>query len=464
MLVCKRGALRLQILSGGYVRPCEFMVNPEQAKEYGSLLESSLYEIYHSAKANNLREMVSEGKNFKYCRQDVCRNLAIGGTDFLQTVDKIPEYPWELNLAYDTTCNYRCKSCVFCKYPKEQKEVIAKIEEGIRPALPYAKKIIANGCGELFASESIMRLLAEWNPVWPAEECSVILQTNGSLFDEIHWKKIDNIKKYYVDAQITIHSFNESTYRFLSGTTQSVERVVENLHFVNGLRKEEIINHFEIATVVQERNFRELPEFVERCINEFDADTVRIRGFEPWGACDKNVEWFFNVRNPLHPYYEEYLEVMQHDIMKHPKVLNWMGYSESLQGDIPAKSSYECLKLFYLHDEPIDAIKDYLQNYNVTGIVLYGISEMAQILYRLFKRAEINVDFILDKYSPREVWNELEVKRPSQELLGNMNGQAVLITLLNKAVYIKADLEKAGYNGKFLELDRMLKLNKGGND
>lgn len=455
MKVCKRGALHLQIMHGGFVRPCEFMVSPDEACNFGSLLESDLYEIYHGKPAEELRELIANGKNFQYCRKDVCRNLASGNTDFMTEVDSIPEYPWELNLAYDTTCNYKCTSCIFHKYPRENAEVLHTIEEKVRKALPYVKRLIANGCGEVFASKSMMNLLAEWEPISPPEECCVELQTNGSLFNEENWKKIERIGRFYLDVEITIHSFHEKTYQYLSGTKLPIQNLIDNLHFVKKLRREGIINRLELATVVQEQNFREMPEFVRRCLDEFEADLVRIRGFEPWGAMDKNVEWFFNVRNPKHPYYEEYLEVMRDPIFEHPKVLNWMGHSQSLQGEIPAKANFDILRKWHLAEHPEEKVKNYLKERNQQGVVIYGLCEMADIVANVFECAGIEVVGIMDKYTPRDSWRNKKIQRPTREVLQAMS-DIIFIAIANKAEYVEQDLRREGFKGDILKLEELL--------
>ena len=74
---------------------------------------------------------------------------------------------------------------------------------------------------------------------------------------------------------ITVLSFEEEIYRELSGTALPISNLIDNLHFVKSLREKGIINYFEIATVYQEKNFRELPEFARRCIEEFNVDCVR---------------------------------------------------------------------------------------------------------------------------------------------------------------------------------------------
>lgn len=455
MKVCKKGALYLQIMQGGLVRPCDFTVSPDEARNFGSLMEKDLYEIYHGKQAEELRKLIENGKNFNYCRQDVCRNIASGNTDFMVDIEELPDYPWALNLAYDTTCNYQCKSCIFHKYPRPSKDTLQVIEEKLKPALPHVKHLITNGCGELFASASIMKILAEWEPISPIEECCVELMTNGSLFNEKNWKKIENIGRFYVDVEITIHSFDEKTYQYLSGTKMSIQNIIDNLHFVKDLRQRNVINRLELATVVQERNFRELPEFTHRCLEEFDADLVRIRGFEPWGAMNKDIEWFFNVRNPFHPYYEEYLDIMKDPVFQNPKVFDWMGHSSSLQGDLPSKANYEMLKTWHLADNPGEILMKYLQDKQIHGIIFYGISEMGNLMFKEFAKCGIKVTGILDKYTPAESWNSLQVIRPTKEVLPDLK-EAVFITLLNKAEFIEKDLRRDGYTGTIIKLQDIL--------
>lgn len=456
MKICKRGGLHLQIMKDGYIRPCEFLVSPSQAKEYGSLLDNSIYEIYHSSIAGNLRNMICDGKNFEYCRQDVCRNIATKKNDFIVSIDEIPEFPWELNLAYETVCNYKCMSCNFYNNEPEPDWKIEKIENELRKALPYTRKIIANGCGEVFASKSIMKILAEWDPIYSDSECIVELQTNGSLFNKQNWEKIANIARFYLDVEITIHSFDEKTYQLLSGTSLPISNLIDNLKFVKSLRDQGIINNLELATVVQEKNFMQMPEFTRRCIEEFGADKVRIRGFEPWGAMDRDIEWFFNVRNPLHPYYDEYVKVMSDPIFKNPKVLNWMGHSSSLQGEIPSKAYYNILKKWHICSDPVKKLRSYMDNKGILSVALYGISEMTDIFYKIFVDSGIDVKYVIDKYSPLTEWRKIPVIRPIKKDSSVIDSEGIIIMLFNKKEYIKNDLKKLGYEENVIELDDVL--------
>lgn len=95
-------------------------------------------------------------------------------------------------------------------------------------------------------------------------------------------------------AYIIVHSFEEDIYQFLSGTSlYPVSNEINNLYFIKSLREWDIINYFDIATVVCERNFREMAEFVKKSLEWFEPDKIRLRFFEPYRVRDKAVGWFY---------------------------------------------------------------------------------------------------------------------------------------------------------------------------
>ena len=279
------------------------------------------------------------GGDFSRCHVYDCPYLANGTVkDHLIDIDELPEYPDSLYLAHEETCNYRCVFCNSRTDPKGDPTYLnacyESIYEKLKPVLPHVKKIGANGRGEVFTSKRILKILSEWKPLAPVEECSASLETNGSLFDAEHWAQISNLGQYNFRVAITVASFDEYTYQLLSGTKLPISKLISNLHFVKGLREQGIINHLEIATVVQERNFFQMPDFVRRCIEEFGADTVRLRHYIIQHSDSPVRDWFTDMRNPYHPHYAEFRKVMQNPIFKHPKVRDWSGGRDSETPDI----------------------------------------------------------------------------------------------------------------------------------
>ena len=399
MKLCKRAVEFVQITNeDGAVRQCSWLYD---GGIIGHLTKNSMEEIDHSPAANLIHEMHACGDHSN-CNPNQCPFVANDIVDEMSIeIDEIPRVPYSLYLAYENTCNYRC---VMCDIPnsmtradvKAREEKLNKIDEELRKILPYVKQISANGLGELFVSKHILKLLSEWKPLADPSEVSVVLETNGSLFDEEHWKQIENLGQYNLSVAITVLSFENAIYQKLSGTKQPVEKLVENLHFVKSLREKDVINHLEIATVFQEGNFRQLPEFARRCVEEFGADSVRLRPFDPW-AGEGLKEWFMDVRNAYHPYHQEFLEIMKDPIFKHPKVHDWSGGLESGLGPEPYK---KLRTSYHLMEQILDPqlLPAKLKEIGADGkkIVIYGMTIVGKALISRLKN-EYEIPYSLDR-------------------------------------------------------------------
>lgn len=465
MKICKRGLSFFQVIDAhGNCRTCCWMKN----NYIGNLLDCNIEQVYHGKLAQQIREKLGE-ENYELCPIDNCPYLANGTIkEQLVEVDEIPKYPTELYLAYEGKCNYQCTCCTSYKNMEETKAQdwsanYDVIERQIKEVLPYVKKISANGRGELFCSNRMLSLLREWRPLAPKGEISVTLETNGSLFNETNWKKIENLGQYYLKVAITVMSFQEDAYQYLSGTKLPVTNIINNLHYVKSLREKGIINELEVATVLQERNFREMPEFTRRCIEEFGVDSVRIRPIMPGGPLDPSIQWFMDVRNPYHPYYAEYKNIMKDPIFSNPKVLLWSGNCDSEREKIPgaeasalAKKQEKMLSIIeniLLDTQFVDKLKNYLTQMNADSLAIYGAGRVAQTIVTLNRiNGNLDIKYLIDKYSSKEIVGGYSVIRP--EAIGDQNqiSEAVLITVLSGEKEIEKELQRLGYNGKFFTI------------
>lgn len=463
MKMCWRILNNVQVMNyKGDVRLCCWI----RDNVIGSLSNQSMNEIYHSEHAEYLRGKLMD-QDYSLCNIDACPYLAMNDMEHnLAEVDEIPEYPEELYLAFENVCNYSCTSCTVHKSMagakrEDVEKSCDKVEEQLRKILPYVKKVGANGLGELFVSKRILRLLGEWKPVAPADEVSVNLETNGSLFDEAHWKQIENLGQYHLRVAITIMSFEEPTYQYLSGTKLPISQLENNLRFVKSLREKGIINHLQLATVVQESNFRMLPEFTRRCLEEFGADSVRLRPFEPWGNKAPEIEWFADMRNPRHPYYEEYKMVMKHPIFRHPKVLDWSGGRDTFS---LRDSPYRASRLSHLVEEiladivlNIDSLIERLKAGMTKGspVVIYGLGNVGRVLTKQLSEKGIGQAYILDRNKPCNPYSDVKVYslEESQDLDKDVD---VLITPIRDMECIRNDLKALGYNGRIMSVLELL--------
>lgn len=460
MKICGRGVNFIQVINAeGDVRTCSWMNNCM----IGNLLEEDLEEIQHGKKAKEIRQTLVDG-SYRYCVKDNCPYLANGNMeDILIDIDEIPDYPSELHLAYEGVCNYNCTCCTSHEHMEmTKKHDYSKnydlLEEKLKQILPYVKHIGANGRGELFASKRILKLLQEWTPIAPPEEISVELETNGSLFDERHWKQIENLGQYHLSVYITVMSFQEDVYQHLSGCNYPISKIEDNLRFVKQLREKGVIDYLELATVLQEENFREMPEFTERCIREFGADCVRIRPVMPGGRYDAGIQWFMDVRNPEHPYYEQYVKVMKNPIFRHPKVLLWSGDLASTRGKHPGvKSGWIQRAADRMLDDPgymQSVLEKAVRNKEgVPEISLYGIGTLGKLFLKL-NGGQVNVKKIYDKNSRIRAYEDIPVEKPEME---TKNQDTVLVTVYEAFEQIRQNLREVGFEGEIVDLYELIK-------
>lgn len=403
--VCQRGWEYAQIWSKeGEVSVCSWgALNYKPS--IGRLSEKSIEEIWHGDDAKIFRESLLDG-SYRFCEKEKCPWIANGTLEeHMIEVDGVADYPAEVSLSYERMCNYDCTCCETRNYTEgkepDAEEKRNKIENELKKFIDNVHTISANGRGELFTSPHIMKMLAEWKPNRPGEEIHVVLETNGSLFDEAHWKKIENLGQYDLKVSITLMGIKEDTYQFLSGCKYPISKMIDNLKFVSELRKKGIVNDYEIGTVIQERNFREMPELTRRCIEEFGVDRVRHRPYFPWGEKYTPTEkWFFDIRNPFHPYYPEYKKIFTDPIFQHPKVLMWSGEELSNQGRDPGEKdrmNFDVIKEIAANEELPDRLRAFYEKNKIAKIVLYGFGYVGQAFLNVNLRSHfIEISQIID--------------------------------------------------------------------
>lgn len=450
MKLCERIVNWVQIIDyKGTVRLCGWIND----NIVGNLSDNSMEEIFHGRHAEELRKKLA-CNDYSSCLIDACPYLAMNTiNDNLIEIDEIPRYPEKICLAFEEVCNYKCISCttpmVMQKQKKKKEEVEAGydvIEEQLNKVLPYVKNISTNGRGEIFASKRILKILSEWKPLAPKEEITVELESNGSLFDEKHWKQIENLGQYNVRVAITVMSFEEDIYQVLSGCQLPIGQIEKNLRFIKELREKGIINYFEIATVVQDRNFRTLPEFARRCVEEFGADYVRLRPYMPWGSQAPHIEWFMDVRNPKHPYYNEYKKVMKNPIFKHPRVHDWSGgHDSAISKEFPYRIDAIKKKIILEALENSELFLSKIGLDKSTSFVIYGLGEIGRLVVKIADKQNHQLKYIIDEYSSLKSYEDKFIYKLS-ELSDIEKDILVIVTPLSDTITIKKVLLDNGYN------------------
>lgn len=370
--------------SEGNICLCPWM-DPKKAC-IGNLIRDKVEDAYNGDYANYLRTTM-DNQTFEFCRPEACPYLQNNDLEEISPEEyelrkKDTYNPVIFNMAYDSVCNQSCETCrksVFIP-PKGYGEQMQIIQDKLAPYLDTAELITASGHGDPFASKYMMSVLENLHPAKP--DCKILLETNGVFFDEQHWKRIEHLGKFHLEIVVTTNSFDPFTYRHIS-RGGNYEKVMHNLEIMSELRRTGEINYLTHSFVIQDRNFREIPDFIARSFRDYAFDQVVLKPVYQWGTMDEEVYWFKDVLNPCHPYHEEYLEILQDPVFDDPRVYNFGGDTEHTARPYPVKSKEELL--------PVQILPG-------SRVVVYGAGQIGrEIVRRLRESHDCNVVLWVDK-------------------------------------------------------------------
>lgn len=327
MRFCNRPYDHLHLTHGGKTYCCSWA----SKREIGNLSRQSVQEICESPDAQALRESI-ENQSFEYCLKTSCPFLSndtlpdLSPEDFRKEVEsRAGKPPTNFNIAYDYTCNHACPSCRngLFKTDSSYRDLMGVMEEKLLPYLGNAKFMEACGNGDVFSSKYMMSMLSKVKP--SDRNCEISLETNGVLVKR-NWDKVQHLEEYQLTVIVTPNSFERATYTQLSGGFDNLDVTLESLDFLCSLRQAKRLKNLIITMVVQPANFREVPSFVQTCLDRFKADKIQLRPLLPWFTLFHDLNFSQqDLTNPKHPDHAEFVSVMNHPVCQHPKVFHWSG-------------------------------------------------------------------------------------------------------------------------------------------
>lgn len=452
---CSRPFDFLHLDPNGGVRICSW-----SDEKIGDLLKEDLEDIWNGEQADKIRESIIDG-SYKYCRATSCPYLENDSLPYIteeemkhKAVKK--ERPVNFNVACDFTCNHSCPSCRDSVFVGDAayKENLQTVIDKIIPYLNSADTFSTCGNGDVFSSPQMFSMLERLQP--EKEDLTISIETNGALFDEQHWKKIEHLAKYKIRVAVTPNSFEPKTFKYLNGGHNTYDKVIQNLYFMRDLRRKGLISFLEISMVMQDRNFWELPEFVERCLNDFEADMVTVKPLYHWFGLSEDMYWYKDVLNPKHPYHKEYLEMIEAPILNDERVFFWGAKNLHKEQEHPAYRYKEYLtivtKLLEMEDSE-EKIKNYFEKLNASSIYIYGDTELSIILCRILDKAVPVRSFIA-----RDTDKESICGKPVLRLCEYESEKEDVVLVLNYHFFknIKRDLDFRGFKGRAVGLDQFI--------
>lgn len=294
----------------------------------GDLGKQDFASVWNGQKIKEIRQSILHG-SFLYCDKNLCPEIQSGNLhdrsyifktsykEYLTYEDGVvPHGPKIVYFSEDQTCNLACPTCRtdYISLGEDVLEHLKQTREGFLTELlrdveslnicssgdPFSSKIYRDF---LFNFEGRKRPLLKIN-----------LNTNGVLLTKEVFKKMEKIHSNLGSIFISLDAARESTYKIVrrGGDWQ---KLLKNIEYLVQMRREGIIEHLQLDFVVQDHNFREMPEFV-KLAKELGVDKVYFQRVSNWGTFNKDEFSQRNILSPKHPQHNLFKDICLHPLMR----------------------------------------------------------------------------------------------------------------------------------------------------
>lgn len=279
-------------------------------EDYKLIHHLSAWEIWNHPIFQKLRIAILNGDYNTYCKK--CSRITAGHLEqfkmpWMKPIMELP--PKRIWLEHDRTCNLKCPTCrgEFTSFEEKQKFRDEKVFEICREFLPTAEELVLMSSGEPLVSPSSLDIL-EMSKDYP--NLKVELFSNAVLL----MKKWDILpQKQIWKFNLSIDAATKETYEIVRFPSKW-EHIYETLEFVSTLGKVVQLNF-----VVQEANFREIPQFIQMCIDFGFQHAHLAQVLKVWHSDE--LYNHMNICDPKHPDHQELLDVLKHPLLRHPITL-----------------------------------------------------------------------------------------------------------------------------------------------
>jgi len=327
----------------------------------GNCLKQSIEEVWNSPTAQKIRRSILDG-SFRYCTHEECPLIQ---SDTLPDCDDVSDprerriidegiiapqgLPTFFNFCYDESCNLSCPSCrqtairwtAGPEFEKRQRiqHVLTKWLFGY----PHSEHVRVNitGSGDPFSSRLFFDLLTTLDGR-DFPNVTFDLQTNGVMFTPKYWEKIARLHGNIGEVIVSFDAATPATYAY-TRRGGNWNQLLENVRFLDALRSDGKIRGLRIDFVVQQRNYREMPGFVEFGRTFPHIDKVVFSLITDWGTYPPAEFRRHAVWKRDHPEFPAFLEVLRHPVLGDPKVYlaNLTEYRRlALMEEAPARASW----------------------------------------------------------------------------------------------------------------------------
>jgi molybdenum cofactor biosynthesis enzyme MoaA len=300
----------------------------------GNLLYSEGAEdVWNSPVAQEIRRSVLDG-DYSYCSRTLCglikedllpRNEDITDPALRDVIDnhltKLEAGPSTVQLSHDPSCNLACPSCrseIITLKNTELGTYEAARDRVVMPLLARTKgTVMLSGGGDPFASKHYRSILAGLNAETD-KDLTIALLTNALVLTPKQWDEFKGAHPLIRSILVSVDAARPETYAYVR-RPGNFTRLMPNLEFLAEQRRAGAFGLFGLCFVVQERNFREMPEFVELG-KKLGVDAIWFQRLVNFGTFDEQGLRDADVGDPNHAHHEEFTQILQDPRLKDPSV------------------------------------------------------------------------------------------------------------------------------------------------
>ena len=232
-------------------------------------------------------------------------------------------------LSHDRSCNLSCPSCrtgLILARKAEQASLNRVADTVLFPLLSNADRLRVTSGGDPFGSAHFQYVLRHLdrasNPGLRLE-----LQTNGILLTPRLWERL-KLEGRVDQLIVSVDAAEPNTYAVVRRGGR-FEILLDNLAFISALRRERRIRWLRFDFVVQAKNFREMPAFVDLA-RSFAADGVKFQMVRSWGTWTPQEFARQDIGDPAHPEHADFLAVLRDPRLAPPYSELW-GMAEAVR-------------------------------------------------------------------------------------------------------------------------------------
>jgi hypothetical protein len=322
----------LEVNANGLSYPCCSAWVPYSI---GSALSQPIKDLWNGPRAREIRRSILDG-SFRYCT---------GSCPWLQTrsgpvqkvsdvtnplyreiiaknIEVMPQGPRIVNCAFDRSCNLACPSCRTERIVEKRRkaEILGMQVQLTNEAFGDLEALYITGSGDAFGSPYFRAWLRRMTADSLPRLKLIHLHTNAQLWTPRIWEKISpEVRRLIKSAEISIDAARPETYA-INRKGGKWERLLRNLSFIAGLRREGPLEYLKIHMVVQANNYLEMPDFVDLG-KRFNVDTVYFSRMTNWGTFNPEQFRERTVHDPAHPEHDSFLRVINSEPLYDPVVM-----------------------------------------------------------------------------------------------------------------------------------------------